>query len=186
LRRAHRVATVETWRLSAAQRYAAIRLPAMNEARRKAVEFAFQYVGYPYIYAGEWHRPTPSGYCCGAQPQGGFDCSGFVWWVVRAPGGGWDNTSYRPYAGWPLPERSSRDMARATPERRGWSRMRPMDVMFFDPSGGTGWRGVSHAALWLGNGWLIDSAGGQGGVTINWGPGSWYRDSFVWARRVLG
>lgn len=185
LRRAHLVATAETWRLAAVARFRTIVLPAMNDARRRAVEHAFRFVGYPYVYAGEWHEPTPPGYCCGAQAQGGFDCSGFVWWVLRAPGGGWDNTRYRPYAGWPLPERSSRDMARATTRRLGWARMKPMDVMLFDPSGGSGWEGVSHAGLWLGNGWLIDSGNGQAGVTINWAQTGWYRDSFVWARRVI-
>lgn len=60
-----------------------------------------------------------------------------------------------------------------------------MDVMFFDPSGGTGWRGVSHAALYLGNGWIVDSSDGRGGVSVEWGRDGWYRDSFVWSRRVI-
>jgi cell wall-associated NlpC family hydrolase len=60
-----------------------------------------------------------------------------------------------------------------------------MDVMFFDPSGGTGWRGVSHASLYLGNGWIVDSSNGQDGVTIVWGADGWHRESFVWARKVI-
>ena len=33
--------------------------------------------GYPYVWGGEWRtQPTPTGYCCGSQPVGGFDCSG--------------------------------------------------------------------------------------------------------------
>jgi cell wall-associated NlpC family hydrolase len=185
LRRAHRVLVAESWRLSAASRYRDVVLPTMGQARLAAAEFALAHVGWPYVYAGEWAWRTPAGYCCGAQRKGGFDCSGFVWWVLRAPGGGWDNTDYRPYEGWSLPQRSSSDMARATVNRLRWRDTRPMDVMFFDPSGGTGWRGVSHAGLYLGNGWIVDSSNGQDGVAISWGAQGWYRDSFVWSRRVI-
>jgi cell wall-associated NlpC family hydrolase len=185
LRRAHRVRVAESWRLSAASRYRDVVLPRMSAARRAATEFAMAHVGWPYVYAGEWGRKTPAGYCCGTQAQGGFDCSGFVWWVLRSPGGGWDNTDLRPYQGWPLPQRSSSDMARATRHRLQWRETRPMDVMFFNPSGGTGWAGVSHAGLYLGNGWIIDSSNGVDGVTISWASQGWYRDSFVWSRRVI-
>jgi cell wall-associated NlpC family hydrolase len=183
LYRTHRVLVAESWRLSAASRYRNLVLPAMGNARTAATEFALSYVGWPYVYAGEWHRRTPGGYCCGPQEKGGFDCSGFVWWVLRAPGGGWDNTGFRPYQGWSLPQRSSNDMARATGTRLRWRDTRPMDVMFFNPSD-KGWRGVSHAALYLGNGWIVDSSGGRDGVSIAWAEG-WYRDSFVWSRRVI-
>lgn len=185
LRQAHRVRVAESWRLSAMSRYRDVVLPAMGEARRAATEFALAHVGWPYVYAGEWAQKTPDGYCCGAQVKGGFDCSGFVWWVLRAPGGGWDNTEFRPYQGWALTQRSSSDMARATRNRLRWRDTRPMDVMFFDPSGGTGWAGVSHAGLYLGNGWIIDSSNGQDGVAISWASEGWYRDSFVWSRRVI-
>ena len=185
LRRAHRIVVAESWRLSGASRYRNVVLPPMGQARRAATEFALAHVGWPYIYSGEWGRRTPDGYCCGAQPKGGFDCSGFVWWVLRAPGDGWDNTAFRPYQGWPLPQRSSSDIARATRNRLRWRDTRPMDVMLFDPSGGTGWAGVSHAGLYLGNGWIIDSSNGVDGVTISWASEGWYRDSFVWSRRVI-
>jgi cell wall-associated NlpC family hydrolase len=185
LRRAHRVLVAESWRLTAASRYRDVVLPAMGESRRAATEFALAHVGWPYVYGGEWRRKTPDGYCCGAQAKGGFDCSGLVWWVLRAPGGGWDNTELRPYQGWPLAQRSSSDMARATRNRLRWRETRPMDVMFFNPSGGTGWAGVSHAGLYLGNGWIIDSSNGVDGVTISWASQGWYRDSFVWSRRVI-
>jgi cell wall-associated NlpC family hydrolase len=185
IRRAHRVLVAESWRLSASSRYREVVLPSMGPARLAATEFALVHVGWPYVYAGEWARKTPAGYCCGAQEKGGFDCSGFVWWVLKAPGDGWDNTDYRPFEGWPLRQRSSSDMARATRNRLRWGESRPMDVMFFDPSGGTGWAGVSHAGLYLGNGWIIDSSNGQDGVAMSWAAQGWYRDSFVWSRRVI-
>jgi cell wall-associated NlpC family hydrolase len=185
LRRAHRVVVAESWRLSGASRYRDGVLPSMGQARLAAAEFALAHVGWPYVYAGEWAWNTPAGYCCGAQASGGFDCSGFVWWVLRAPGGGWDNTDYRAYEGWPLAQRSSSDMARATRTRLRWRETRPMDVMFFDPSGGSGWGGVSHAGVYLVIGWIIDSSNGQDGVAISWAADGWYRDSFVWSRRVI-
>jgi cell wall-associated NlpC family hydrolase len=185
LYRAHRVKVAQSWRLQDAARYREVVLPAMGDARQTATEFALSYVGWPYVYAGEWYRRSPSGYCCGPQAQGGYDCSGFVWWVLRAPGDGWDNTGVRPYRGWSLPQRSSSEMARVTRNRLRWRETRPMDVMFFDPSGGTGWRGVSHASLYLGNGWIVDSSNGQDGVTIVWGADGWHRESFVWARKVI-
>jgi cell wall-associated NlpC family hydrolase len=176
-----------TSKITALARYRAIVLPAMTPTRRAVIEFALSYAGYPYVYAGEWHAKTPAGYCCGAQAQGGFDCSGFAWWVLRAPGGGWDNSSLRPYPGWVLPQRSSRDMAGATrPKRRLTLRQtRPTDLLLFDGDGGHSWRGVDHVGISLGGGWMIHSSSGRDGVSIDWVRQGWYRDRFVWSRRVV-
>lgn len=174
-----------TPRITALARYRSVVLPAMTPTRRRVVEFALSYVGYPYLYAGEWHTPTPSRYCCGVQPQGGFDCSGFAWWVLRQPGDGWDNTAFRPYVGWRLAERSSRLMARATKTRLTLKGTRPTDLMLFDGDGGKVWGGVDHAGVSLGRGWMIHSSSGRDGVSIDWVREGWYRDKFVWARRIV-
>ena len=182
----YRAAMVEgTYALGALDRYKDIVLPTMGGARKQAVEWALGHVGYPYIYAGEWATKTPAGYCCGSQPQGGFDCSGFAWWVLRKPSTGWNVTKYRPYAGWALPQRSSKDMAHATVGHLNWPELQPMDLMFFDGDGGTGWSGVDHAALYLGKGWLIDSSSSHDGVSLRWGSQGWYRDHYVWGRDVI-
>jgi cell wall-associated NlpC family hydrolase len=181
----YRAATADSWKLDSMDRYRRVALPNFRGKRRKAVEFALAYTGYPYVYAGEWHKRTPPGYCCGAQVQGGFDCSGYVWWVLRKAGNGWDNTRFRPYAGWALPQRSSRDMAREAPRRISWRDSRPLDIMFFDGDGGSGWTGVDHAGIFLGRGWMIDSSSGRGGVALAWGRDGWYRDHFVWSRRIV-
>jgi cell wall-associated NlpC family hydrolase len=175
-----------TFRISALRRYRTVVLPNMSATKRQVVEWAFRYAGYPYVYAGEWHRKTPAGYCCGAQANGGFDCSGFSWWVLARPTSGWNNNHLRPYAGWRLPERASRYMARGTSNRLTWRNSRATDLMFFDGNGGSRrWEAVDHAGIYLGRGWLIDSASSQGGVSITSARGSWYRQNFVWSRRLI-
>ena len=131
----HRATTVEPWRIESLRRYRSVVLPAMSEDRRQAVEFALSLSGHPYVYAGEWAEPTGPDYCCGPQPVGGFDCSGFAWWVLRAADGTWDNSSFRPYPGWTLAERSSRHMARAARPRISFANISPTDLMFFDTDG---------------------------------------------------
>ncbi len=174
-----------TYRVTSLQRYRDIVLPIMTSEQRKTVEFALAYTGTPYVYAGEWPSPTPDGYCCGEQKAGGLDCSGFVWWVMRAPDELWDNTDVRPYRGWPLPQRSSKDMARPRP-RVKFTKARPMDLLFFDADRShRGWRGVDHVGLALGNGWMIHSSGGRDGVTIDWVGDGWWRDHAKWARRLI-
>jgi cell wall-associated NlpC family hydrolase len=174
-----------TSRITALERFRSVVLPAMTPTRRQVTEFALSYVGYPYLYAGEWHTRTPARYCCGAQPQGGFDCSGFAWWVLRRPGQGWDNTAVRPYAGWRLAERASRFMARETRKRLTLLQSRPTDLMLFDGDGGKSWRGVDHAGIYLGGGWMIHSSSGRDGVSIDWVRQGWYRDRLLWSRRVV-
>jgi cell wall-associated NlpC family hydrolase len=182
----YRAATARgTYRITALERYRTVVLPNMTATKRRVVEWAFRYAGYPYVYAGEWHRRTPSGYCCGAQANGGFDCSGYAWWVLARPTSGWDNTHVRPYTGWRLPERASRYMAKGTRDRLSWNESRATDLMFFDGDGGRRWEGVDHAGIYLGRGWLIDSSSSRDGVALTWGRTGWYRDKFVWSRRLV-
>lgn len=179
-----------TWRVSALERFRSIILPALTPEQKKTVEFAFTYVGYPYVWAGEWFRKTPDPYCCGTQPIGGFDCSGFAWWVLRAPAGGWDNTSYRKYTGWSLPQRSSADIAEAAPVRLTSEQIAPLDVLLFDTdsstSDGTDYASVDHVGVALGGGWMVHSSGSSGGATIDWVGDGWWRDHFRWGRRIAG
>ena len=180
------VSAAGSWQISSLTKYEEIVLPSLSEARVQAVEFAFRYAGFPYVYAGEWHRATPDGYCCGLQYHGGFDCSGFTWWVLNEPTAGWDNTHVRPYQGWPLPQRASYQMAEATKTRRAMDELRPLDAVFFDTDGqGTGWRGVDHVGVFLGNGWMIHSSGSRAGVTIDLITEGWWAGAFAWGRRVV-
>ena len=92
-------------------------------SKRAVTAFALNYVGDPYIWGGEWDKASPPGYCCGTQVKGGFDCSGFVWWLMKKAGeGGYNNSSVRPYAGWSLPQRTSFDMAHVTTTKISYAR----------------------------------------------------------------
>lgn len=176
-------AAAGTWRINALRRFRSITIAQTSPQRRDMIEFAFSYIGYPYFPAGDWHGPTPSGYCCGAQKQGGFDCSGFVWWVVKEPGGGYDNTSIRRYKGWPLPERSSREMARAATPRLTMQQTLPGDLVFSDIDGkGNDYQAIDHVGIALGNGWMIHASGP--GVLLEWVGDGWWPKRLRWGRRM--
>src|SRR5687767_5594724 len=96
-----------TWNADALSSFG---LASFSETRRSVVEFALSLVGTPYVWGGEWKTTTPSSYPYGAQAHGGFDCSGFAWYVLKEK-----SSSYSPagrdYNGWAFPERSSSEMA---------------------------------------------------------------------------
>lgn len=176
-----RAATTTRYDIAALSKYADIKLPAIAPYKRAFVEFGLKYVGYPYVWGGDWYEKTPSGYCCGAQPQGGFDCSGLMWWDLKEPAGGYNNRPIRGYAGWSIPQRASADMA-GVGKKINYKNARPGDLMFYDgDSNGT----VDHVDVFLGNGWALDSSSGQGGVTILRVGEGWYHDHFVHARSIM-
>ncbi|MEX0753754.1 MAG: NlpC/P60 family protein [Actinomycetota bacterium] len=178
----YRAATVASWTLDAMDAYTNLTLPSMSTERAKIVRWGLRYAGYPYIWGGEWHRRTRSGYCCGAQPTGGFDCSGLTWWVIKRSGSGWDPTPPRSYRGWDLAQRSSADMARATRNRVGWKNKKVGDLLLYDGNrDGT----VDHVNVYAGKGFAVDSSSSAGGVSLMWVGNGWYRDHFKYARRVV-
>jgi cell wall-associated NlpC family hydrolase len=152
-------------------------LPALTPWQRRVLATAVRFIGYPYIWGGESEFPSsPFGY----QPQGGFDCSGFAWRVYKLQ-------SY-PGAlrlGNVIGGRTAAAMAGEVPKgkRIKKSKLAPADLMFFGPGG---WRGkaanVDHTAIYLGNGWLIQSS--RYGVALSPVAG-WYDDRLVWGRRPL-
>ena len=161
------------------------KLRNLGKRQRAIVRFAFKQVGKPYYWSGEWPRVTPSGYPYGAQSHGGFDCSGFVWYVMRKKESIW--SPKRPYRGWRLDQRSSADMGAHTPRRLGYKSLRSGDVLLFASNGRKSKASsIYHAGIYLGRGWMIDSSGSQAGVSLSRvGPGSWWRDQFAWGRRVI-
>lgn len=171
-----------TW---AAEELEGFRLRNYGHKLRRVVRFAFRQVGKPYYWSGEWPKKTPAGYPYGAQSHGGFDCSGFVWYVLRRKESIW--SPVRKYRGWRLDQRSSSDMGGAAPKRISYKRLRPGDVMLFSSSGRTASASsIYHAGIYLGRGWMIDSAGGQAGVSLSRvGGDSWWRGQFAWGRRVI-
>jgi cell wall-associated NlpC family hydrolase len=103
---------------------------------------------------------------------------------MAAPTGSWDPTGVRPYHGWSLPQRSSKDMATAIKkeDRIAYKDLRPGDLMFYDgDKDGT----IDHVDTYLGNGWAFDSSSYLGGVVIIQVSSGWYRDHFTWGRDII-
>lgn len=168
---------------------ASFKLDSYKGVRRSVVKYALSLVGTPYVWGGEWVDVTPSGYPFGAQTHGGVDCSGFLWYVLQQK-----TDLYSPmgrhYQGWSLPERTSSDMAKATPkgERLGYKQLKAGDILFFAPQGRDDKpANVSHAGLYLGEGWMIHSSGSRAGVSLaQVSKGSYWRGELLWGRRIIG
>ena len=155
----------------------AFTLPALTPWQQRVLTTAIHYVGYPYIWGGTSPGPET---LFGVSSSGGFDCSGFVWRVYKLT----------PYAGegalaGVLRGRTTYQMSGEVPRsaRITAKNLQPGDVMFFGPNGPRSKPGViGHTALYLGNGWFVQSSGE--GVTLLPFDG-WYTRTFAWARRPL-
>ena len=152
-------------------------LPVLTSWQRRVLTTAARFIGYPYVWGGEFERPESP---FGAQLRGGFDCSGFAWRVYKL----------QPYPGAPqlatiLRGRTAADMAGEVPRRQRVkpARLAPADLVFFGP-GGPRARAVQidHMGLYLGNGWLIHSS--RYGVALAQLEG-WYADRLSWGRNPL-
>ncbi len=116
---------------------------------------AYSLLGYNYV----WGSKNPA--------NGGFDCSGLVYYLYQSEagitlGGSSRTQAYNGYA-------------------VSWSNIQPGDLLFFNTSGS----GISHVALYVGNGQMIHASDYIYGVCIdNIYSGNWSRN-FVTARRIL-
>jgi cell wall-associated NlpC family hydrolase len=146
------------------QSAAAFELPSLTRWQRRVIGAAFSYIGFPYVWGGT---------------SSGFDCSGFVWRVYKL-------TSY-PGEGnlaGVLRGRTTMQMSGEVPRGRriNAKHLEPGDVMFFGHGPRSKPAQVDHAAIYLGNGWLINSS--RYGVAL--APlGGWFGESFAWGRRPL-
>jgi cell wall-associated NlpC family hydrolase len=186
---AYALAHMDSWAPAFAQGKTAVlhALPTWTPLKRKVLGFALRYAGAPYVWGGEY--PTPSS-PYGAQAAGGFDCSGFVWWVMKmhtytAGRVTWSGDSK-------ILGRDTYTMARDLPASRRIPRagLHPGDILFWSsaPNGvRTAWSTVYHAGIYLGNGWTINSHGSGDGVTLDYmGSGAgWYHDAFAFGWRVM-
>jgi cell wall-associated NlpC family hydrolase len=188
--------TQMTWQTSHAAWYKTVALATLDptnatQAQKISVtEYAIGAItdGWPYIYAGEWNAASPPGYCCGSQPRGGMDCSGFVWWVEKKYESGYNAAQFHPdYAGWSILDRTSSDMAHSTTTQVTFNNLRVGDLMFFTSDGGGTWQDVTHVAMYLGNNWMVHSTDDNDGVLLeSVAPGTYYNDTFLYGRHVIG
>jgi hypothetical protein len=163
------------WQLYGLAGYKDVSFPELSDRQKQIVRFALRFVGYPYVWAGEY--PTP-GSPYGTQKSGGFDCSGFVFYVMRMHFG---------YTGITLDQRGAHDMAAVARPRITRAKLQCGDLVFFGPRGPASSVGsIYHAGLYLGRGWFIHSTGSSDGVTLqSLNASSYWKRAFAWGRRVL-
>jgi cell wall-associated NlpC family hydrolase len=170
--RAYRVSG--EWMLYGLQSYKSVTFPALSDRQKQIVSFSLKYIGYPYIWGGEFPtRNSPYGY----QKAGGFDCSGFVFYVMKMHFG----------YGITVNERGAHDMAARAKPRITRAKLKCGDLIFFGPKGPRSTvASIYHAGLYLGHGWFIQSTGSSDGVTLaSLDSSSYYKTYFAWGRRVL-
>lgn len=171
--RAYKLAS--DWQLYGLSGYKDVSFAPLSDRQKQIVRFALKYVGYPYIWAGEY--PTPNS-PYGTQKAGGFDCSGFVFYVMRMHFG---------YTSITLNQRGAHDMAEVAKPRITRAKLECGDLIFFGPKGpDSSVTSIYHAGLYLGRGWFIHSTGSSDGVTLSsLNNSSYYKQYFAWGRRVL-
>jgi len=186
---AYQVMHLSSWAVDAAKAKTALArsLPAWSPLKRKVLGFALRYAGAPYVWGGT--SPSPQS-PLGTPVAGGFDCSGFVWWVMklhtyRLGTFAWSGDAK---IGW----RTTYDMAAhlKVAHRIRRADLHPGDILFWSsaPNGiHTSSQTVYHTGIYLGNGWAINSHGSGAGVTIDYmGAGAgWFHDAFAFGWRVM-
>ena len=163
------------WQLYGLADFKNVTLPALSDRQKQVAKFALKFIGYPYIWAGEY--PTKdSPY--GTQKCGGFDCSGFVFYVMKMHFG---------YDSITVNQRGAHDMAAVAKPRITRDKLQCGDLIFFGPKGpGSSVGSIYHAGLYLGRGWFIHSTGSSDGVTLaSLTNSSYWKAAFAWGRRVL-
>ncbi len=142
-------------------------LPTLIEWQGRVIQTAVSLIGYPYVWGGDDEKTAL-----------GFDCSGLVWRVFKLasyPGG---ESLQAVFQG-----RTASDMAFEVPKRDhiGRKELEPADVLFFGAGRRSTPAEVDHAAIYLGNDWMIESSGqGVALARLDW---NWR--GFAWARRPL-
>jgi cell wall-associated NlpC family hydrolase len=152
-------------------------LPALTPWQRRVLTTAVGFIGFPYVWGGEFERPESP---FGAQAQGGFDCSGFAWRVYKLqtyPGA--------PQLSTTLAGRTAAAMSGEVPRRHRIkvAQLAPADLLFFGSGGRRAKPAqIDHMGLYLGNGWVIHSS--RYGVALAQ-VGGWYENRLAWGRRPL-
>lgn len=152
-------------------------LPALTPLQQTLIGRALRFVGSPYVWAGTSEKPQK---LAGRMQPGGFDCSGFVWRVMKL-----QPTPGAPGLSVALKGRTTYEMSGEFPKRARVTStgLQPADVVFF---GNRGPRSkpneVGHMGIYLGNGWIAHSS--DRGTTLTPMTG-WYEARFAWGRNVL-
>jgi cell wall-associated NlpC family hydrolase len=166
------------WEVASVQSMAdSFSLPAFTNWQTSILDTAVARIGMPYVWGGVSDGPETD---FGVSARGGYDCSGFVWRVYKLeqyPGSGSLPLVIR--------GRTTYVMSGEVPrsQRIALADLQPADVLFFGSRGPRSQPAqVDHTAIYIGNGWFIQSSGN--GVDLATLDG-WYKHEFAWARRPL-
>lgn len=128
-----------------------------SSRREEIVNFALKYEGYRYVYGGE------------SLAEGGFDCSGFVYYVFKSNFGySMNRTASAQYAN---------DGVKISK-----SELQPGDLVFFSDDG----YGVTHVGIYIGNNKFIHASNSRTGVIISDLTSSYYTRVYWGAKNVIG
>jgi cell wall-associated NlpC family hydrolase len=125
--------------------------PSSSGGGWNIVAIASKYMGTPYVWGGT--------------APGGFDCSGFVWYVFRKAGAPIPRDMWGQY-------QSGSHVSRAN--------LQPGDVVFF---GDTYQAGLSHDGIYIGGGRFVHAADYGIGVTVSSLGSSYYANHYYGAVR---
>ncbi len=130
---AYQVMHMSSWAIAAGQSKIAVatQLPAWSPLKRKVLGMALRYAGSPYIWGGTSPHPQSP---LGSPVAGGFDCSGFVWWVMKLHS--YTVSSHTWSGNAEIQARSTYDMAAQLPVRKRIHRrdLKPGDILFWSLS----------------------------------------------------
>ena len=129
--------------------------PADASEAEKIVNFAKQYLGYSYVYGG-------------TTPSGGFDCSGFVYYVFNSCGHSLSRSC-------PVQAQSGVAVSK--------SELQPGDIVFF--KGSASGTSITHVGIYIGDGNFIHASNPTRGVRTDTLASGDYSNRFHSARRVL-
>lgn len=125
-----------------------------SSKKHPLAETAKKYLGIRYRYGG-------------SSPSRGFDCSGFVYYLLRRHG------IYAPHSAAAL-------FHMGKPVSR--FELKPGDLVFFRNT--TRRRGITHVGIYVGDGKFIHASSGRGCVTISSLSAPYYAARFAGARRL--
>ena len=112
---------------------------------------AEKYIGYPYVYGA-------------ANPDTGFDCSGFVCWVFNQSG---------VFKTKRLGANGLYSLCQDIPRKEA----RPGDLVFFEKTMGTSVKGITHVGIYVGNNMMIHAGDPVGFADLK---------SEQWAKKIYG
>jgi cell wall-associated NlpC family hydrolase len=167
-----------SWQIAEVQGLAdSFALPQLNDWQRQILAVAFSKIGMPYIWGGTSDGPEAD---FGVSARGGYDCSGFVWRVYKLQSYANEGNLASTILG-----RTTYTMSVDVPrsKRIPFAKLQPADLLFFGTKGSHS-RGsqVFHTAIYVGNGWFIQSS--DEGVALAQLDG-WNKKKFAWGRRPL-